>query len=52
MRCAYDATGVSAKSRGIAEDIGKKTGDTRSGTTGVNRGFKGRMKKQGLGPRA
>jgi hypothetical protein len=42
---------VSVESRGIADDTGKETEDTQSGTTGVNMEFKFRMKKQGRGNR-
>jgi hypothetical protein len=44
MGCAYNDTGVSAESRVIANDNGKKTEDTQSGTKVVNIGFKFRMK--------
>jgi hypothetical protein len=44
LGCAYIDTGVSGKSRVIAEDNGKKTETTRSGTKVVNMGFKFRMK--------
>ena len=36
--------GVSAESRGIADDTGRKPEATRSGTKVVNMGFKIRMK--------
>jgi hypothetical protein len=44
MGCAYNDTGVSAESRVIAEDNGKKAEDSRSGTKLVNLEFKFRMK--------